>query len=123
MRPTWRAFRSSGPRTAGKSGHVPEAAQRADEFLVVAPALNGTLIDLLPHLPNAGRRYGSLGLVEIQAPLIPRKPQKFEDPSGPFLLIEDQFRVRHVEQRPRRQYAAPVCNESLVIAVIVSQIR
>src|SRR5205823_3995192 len=54
-------------------GAVPEVEQWTDEFLIVAPALNRTLIDLLPHLPEAGCRHGSDSLVEIQAPLIPRE--------------------------------------------------
>src|SRR3982074_3846025 len=106
MRPTWPA--SQGQAWSERmSAHVPEAAQRADEFLVLAPALNGTLIDLLPHLPEAGGHHGSNGLVEIQAPLIPREPQKIQNPACPLLLIRDQFRVRHDQQRFRREHTSP----------------
>src|SRR5207237_5776936 len=89
-------------------GAVPEVEQRTDEFLVVAPALNRTLIDLLPHLPEAGCRHGSDSLVEIQAPLIPWEPDKIQNPACPLLLIRDQFLVRHDQQRFRRQHTAPV---------------
>src|SRR5436190_19985011 len=67
-------------------GAVPEVEQRTDEFLVVAPALNRTLIDLLPHLPEARCHHGSDSLVEIQAPLIPREPEKIQNPACPLLL-------------------------------------
>src|SRR5437763_10379220 len=104
-------------------GAVPELEQWTDEFLGVAPAADRSPVDLLPHLPDAGSRDGSDRLVEFQASLIPREPYKIKNPSGPCLLIRDQFRVAQLQQRIRRQHTAPVCNQAVVFAVVVSQIR
>src|SRR5215469_8141725 len=87
-----RRFRApGGPRPAGRgldwtSGvQVAQAQQGRDELLVVAPALHRALVDLLAHLPGAGRGYGTLELVELEAAVVPRQAEELQDPAGPFL--------------------------------------
>jgi hypothetical protein len=41
-----------------------QSFQRSDELFVVAPALHGTIVDFLPHLPSAGRINGPSSLME-----------------------------------------------------------
>src|SRR5205823_8710374 len=67
-------------------GAVPEVEQRTDEFLVVAPATDGILVDRLPHLPVARGPDHPLGPVKLEAARIPREPEKDHDPAAPLLL-------------------------------------
>src|SRR5439155_20684270 len=57
-------------------GAVPELEQRTDEFLVVAPAADGILVNRLPHLPVARGPDHPLGPVKLEAARIPREPEK-----------------------------------------------
>jgi hypothetical protein len=50
---------------------VSQSFQRTDEFFVVSPAFHRVPVDLLPHLPGAGRGHGALRLMECEAALVP----------------------------------------------------
>src|SRR5579862_6742215 len=80
------------------SGHVFERQQRLDEALVVTPAADGTLVELLPYLPKACRQHRPVRGGEIQATLVPLQAEKIDDLATPTRLIRDQFLVWHIQQ-------------------------
>src|SRR6266404_7606898 len=93
----------SGSPTAHSRGcrsrSLPQRFQGTDEFLVVVPASNRTLINLLPHLPGAGGDHPPLGGMELQAPWVPFETDKLQHFTRPCLLIGHQFLVRHVKNK------------------------
>src|SRR5258708_16003613 len=99
------ASEAGRPAVGGKS---PQPSQRADELLIVTPSLHGIVVNPLSHLPITGSRHWTLGLVEVQAPLIPFETEEIQDLARPTFLICNQPLVRHIQNRFRRQYRAPV---------------
>src|SRR5258708_32017555 len=86
-------------------------------------SLDGILVNLFSHLPIAGSHHWTLGLMEIQAPLIPVQTEEIQDLARPTLLIGNQLLVRHVQNRSRRQYPAPACNDALMLPSVVRPVR
>ncbi|HTX24723.1 MAG TPA: hypothetical protein VMD03_08705, partial [Steroidobacteraceae bacterium] len=60
-----------GLRRERLNAEVLQSEQRADEFLVVTPALEGALVDLLAHLPLTRGQHRTIRLLEFQTAWIP----------------------------------------------------
>src|SRR5262249_33355763 len=86
------------------------------------PALDGSLVDLLAHLPSASGRDGTLILVELERLRVPWQPKKFHHPARPFLLIRNQFGVRNLQKHVSWQNTAPVIHKTTVLPVVVRQV-
>src|SRR5215469_16988246 len=71
------------PRGGMPLAETPELEQRAEEFLVIAPAAYRALVELLAHLPGAGGQYGAVGAMEAQAPLVPGESDKVQNLASP----------------------------------------
>src|SRR5437762_814219 len=103
-------------------GAVPELEQRTDEFLVVAPAADGILVNRLPHLPVARGPDHPLGPVKLEAARIPWELEKVHDPAGPLLLSADESCVGDFEQDFGREHTAPMVHEAPMLVVVVRQV-
>src|SRR5262245_52788994 len=73
------------------------AEEGLDEGLVVPPATDGTGVNGLAHLDQAGRPHDSAGRVEREAARFPLEPEELDHATSLCLEVEDEPLVGDVE--------------------------
>ena len=107
----------SGSRARGEFGD-----KRTQELVIGAPAPDRASINGLPHLRRACGPHRPLGAVKVEAACIPGQAAMGDDaPRGAFEVIDHIF-IADVEDAPRRQHAAPVGHEGLIVPVVTPEL-
>src|SRR5207244_11686209 len=84
--------------------------------LVMPPTPDGAAEDRLPHFPETGREYWSLGAMELKAGGLPVEAEEFDQPPALALRVADHRLVIDRQHR-QGQYPPPMLGQPLDLEV------
>src|SRR5207253_9734229 len=84
--------------------------------LALPPTPDGAAEDRLPHFPETGREYRSLGAMELKAGGLPVEGEEYDQPPALALRVADQRLVIYRQHR-QRQYPPPMLGQPLDLEV------